>query len=213
LVRPAGPRSALRVASDDQKRGVLGREQINELNEAIAEYIQLVKESLEYKSGDGRRQARSRSPLGHRARSCRAGKLRPRRVSTDCGRHPARVRHRRPLSFARRLDGIGAAAEAEPDEPPDIVALVSVGAVTSAQLDLLLRRVRLTFPQSQIVIGYWQGEVPRPDGGDERICHAESAGSLIDLVGRKADEKSQKADQPSDAPELPHRHLQVAAGA
>jgi hypothetical protein len=48
LVRPAGTRSALRVASDDQKRGVLGREQINELNEAIAEYIQLVKESLEY---------------------------------------------------------------------------------------------------------------------------------------------------------------------
>jgi hypothetical protein len=43
--------------------------------------------------------------------------------------------------------------------------------------------------------------------------HAESAGSLIDLVGRKADEKSHKADQPSDAPELPHRHLQVAAGA
>jgi hypothetical protein len=43
--------------------------------------------------------------------------------------------------------------------------------------------------------------------------HAESAGSLIDLVGRKADEKSHKADRLSDAPELPHRHFQVAAGA
>jgi hypothetical protein len=87
-----------------------------------------------------------------------------------------------------------------------------VGAVTSAQLDLLLRRVRLTFPRSDIVIGYWEAEALRQDGGEERIRHAESVASLIDLIGRKADEKSHKADQP-DAAEPAHRHLQVAAGA
>ena len=95
---------------------------------------------------------------------------------------------------------------------PDIVALVSVGAVTSAQLELLLRRIRLTFPRSDIVIGNWEAEALRQDGGDEHIRHAESVASLVDLVGRKADEKSHKADQ-RDAPEPTHRHLQVAAGA
>src|SRR5271163_4178371 len=40
---------AFRVASDDQKCSVLGRDQINGLNETIAEYIELMKESLEYK--------------------------------------------------------------------------------------------------------------------------------------------------------------------
>ena len=36
----------LRVAADDQKRGVLGREQFHELSETIAEYLQLVQETL-----------------------------------------------------------------------------------------------------------------------------------------------------------------------
>src|ERR1700730_3150993 len=40
---------SLRIASDDQKRAALGREQVNELNETIAEYIRLVKESLDFK--------------------------------------------------------------------------------------------------------------------------------------------------------------------
>jgi hypothetical protein len=35
------------------------------------------------------------------------------------------------------------------------VVLVSVGAVTSAQLKRLLRRIRSTFPRSQILVGYW----------------------------------------------------------
>jgi hypothetical protein len=46
------------------------------------------------------------------------------------------------------MTGIGAAAEAEPDAPPDVVALISVGAVTPAQLDTLLHRLAWTFPKS-----------------------------------------------------------------
>jgi hypothetical protein len=38
----------LRVAADDHKRGVLGREQFLELSETITEYLQLVRETLEY---------------------------------------------------------------------------------------------------------------------------------------------------------------------
>jgi hypothetical protein len=40
---------ALRAASDDQKRGVLSREQVAELNATLQEFIELIKESLEYK--------------------------------------------------------------------------------------------------------------------------------------------------------------------
>jgi hypothetical protein len=39
------------------------------------------------------------------------------------------------------LTGIGASAEAEPDAPPDVVAPISVGAVTPAQVDILLHRL------------------------------------------------------------------------
>ena len=207
---------ALRVASDDQKRGVLGREQINELNETIAEYIQLVKESLEYKLEQREETAAAKSEAVRRSVTALvlAGRgsfdLAASQLIADAIRLELGIVVRCPSLGG--LTGIGAAAEAEPDEPPDIVALVSVGAVTSAQLDLLLRRVRLTFPRSDIVIGYWEAEALRQDGDDERIRLAESVVSLIDLVGRKADEKSHKADQP-DAAEPAHRHLQMAAGA
>ena len=89
-------------------------------------------------------------------------------------------------------DRISAAAEAAPDEHPDIIALISVGAVTPTQLDLLLRRVRRTFPRSQIVIAYWEEREPQSqrDGADtEGIRYADSVASLIDLVGRIADQQ------------------------
>jgi len=95
------------------------------------------------------------------------------------------------------LTGISAAAEATPDEHPDIVALISVGAVTPAQLDLLLRRVRRTFPRSELVIGYWEERDARPqqDGADDqRLRYAGSIASLVDLVGRIADERPRAAD-------------------
>jgi hypothetical protein len=99
------------------------------------------------------------------------------------------------------LAGIGAAAEATPDEHPDIIAVVSVGAVTPAQLDLLLRRTRRSFPRSQLVIGYWDGQDgqdgqdARPQQADsEGVCYADSATSLINLVGRIADEQTRIAE-------------------
>jgi hypothetical protein len=112
------------------------------------------------------------------------------------------------------LTGISAAAEAEPDEPPDIVAFVSVGAVTSPQLDLLLRRIRATFPQSQVVIGYWDEPAlpPQAEDVDQSVRYAETAGSLIDVVGRIADGMTHKAGLPSDSAETTRRPLQLAHG-
>jgi len=190
---------AFRVASDDQRRAVLGRDQINELNETIAEYIKLVKESLEYKreqqtakiaaDPDATRRAATALVLaGRGSLDLAASQLIADAIRLDLG-----VAARCPSLGG--LTGISAAAEAEPDTPPDVVALISVGAVTPAQLDILLHRLRWTFPESQIVIGYWEHGVERQESNDaEGIRYAKSVTSLIDLVGRKAQQQSHNAE-------------------
>jgi predicted PurR-regulated permease PerM len=190
---------SLRVASDDQKRAVLGREQSNELNETVAEYIQLVKESLDFKHEQQTATITAKPEAVHRSAN----------VLVLAGRGSLDLAASQLIAEAIRLElgivarcpalggltGIGAAAEAEPDDPPDVVALVSVGAVTPAQLDLLLRRVKRTFPRSQIIIGYWDEARQQTDGADaEGPRYAKSIASLIDLVGRTADRRSHAAE-------------------
>ena len=203
---------ALRVAADDQKRGILGREQVHELGETIAEYLQLVQETLEY----GREQevATVAAKPGGIGRS----------VLVLAGRGSLDLAAAQLIAEAIRLDrciiarcpslggltGIGAAAEVEPDAPPDTVVLVSVGAVTSAQLKLLLRRIRSTFPQSQVLVGYWDpAGQPKAHDVDGSVRYAESVASLVELVGRKAEGQTHDADPPIVAG---GRNLQVVAG-
>jgi hypothetical protein len=200
---------ALRVAADDQKRAVLGREQFHELSETIAEYLQLVQETLEY----GREQ--QAATVGPRPGAIR------RSVLVLAGRGSLDLAAAKLIAEAIRLDlgiaarcpspggltGIAAAAETEPDAPPDTVVLVSVGAVTSAQLKLLLRRIRSTFPRSQILVGYWDpAEQLQPRDVNGSVRYAESVASLVELVGRKADEQTQGVDQPAPASGLAGRN-------
>jgi hypothetical protein len=202
---------ALRVAADDQKRGVLGREQVRDLSETVAEYLQLVQETLEY----GREQQTATV-------AAKAGAV-GRSALVLAGRGSLDLAAAQLIAEAIRLDrgivarcaslggltGIGAAAEAEPDAPPDSVVVVSVGAVTSAQLKLLLRRIRSTFPRSQILVGYWDPAEPlKPQDLDVR--YAESVASLVQLVGRKAEGQTNGEDQKSPADTS--RSLQVVAG-
>jgi predicted PurR-regulated permease PerM len=189
---------SLRVASDDQKRAVLGREQTNELNETVAEYIKLVKESLDFKHEQQgaaiaakpetvRRSATVLVLAGRGSLDLAAAQLIAEAVRLELG-----IVARCPSLGG--LTGIAAAAEAGGDAPPDIVALISVGAVTPAQLDLLLHRVRWTFPRSQIIIGYWDEARQQADADAEGIRYAESIAALIDLVGRTADQQSHAAE-------------------
>jgi hypothetical protein len=85
-----------------------------------------------------------------------------------------------------------------------------MGAVTSAQLKLLLRRIRSTFPRSQILVGYWDpvGQLQAHEV-DASVRYAESVASLVELVGRKAEGQTRDADQPNVAG---GRNLQVVAG-
>jgi hypothetical protein len=204
---------ALRVAADDQKRGVLGREQFHELNETIAEYLQVVQETLEY--GCEQQAATAAAKPGAVLRS----------VLVLAGRGSLDLAAAQLIAEAIRLNlgiavrcaslggltGIGAAAEAAPEAPPDTVVLVSVGAVTSAQLKLLLRRIRSTFSRSQILVGYWDpAEQLQPHDVDGSVRYADSVASLVELVGRKVDEQTH--GEPIVAGGLAGRSLQVVAG-
>jgi hypothetical protein len=199
---------ALRVAADDQKRGVLGREQFRELSETIAEYLQLVQETLEY----GREQQAATV-------AAKPGAV-PRSVLVIAGRGSLDLAAaqliaesiRLYLGIAARcaslggLTGIGAAAEAEPDTPPDTVVLVSVGAVNSAQLELLLRRIRSTFPRSQIIVGYWDPAKHRPRDVEGNVRYAESVASLVGLVGR-TNEQAPREEQKGPADKSRSLHV------
>jgi len=182
---------ALRAASGDQKRGVLSREQVAELKETLKEFIELIGESLEFKREYLAAKDAQRSEVnaliiaGRGAPDATAAQLIANVITLDLG-----ITARCPSLGG--LTGIGAAAEAEPGKPPDIVALISVGAVTSAQLRLLLHRLGSTFPTSQIIVGHWDGNDTRPAAEDVRIHYADAATSLLDLVTRTADEISHK---------------------
>jgi predicted PurR-regulated permease PerM len=184
---------SLRIASDDQKRNVLGREQLNEFNETITEYIELVKESLDFEREQqaavvAKPDARTATVLvlaGRGRLDLAAAELIADAIRLDLGILTL-------CPSLGGLTGINAAAEASPDEHPDIVVFVSVGAVTSAQLRLLLRRLKRTFPQSQFVTAYWEEReqpLPREGTDAEGVRRADSVASLIDLVGRAADQQ------------------------
>jgi predicted PurR-regulated permease PerM len=204
---------AFRIASDDERRTVLGREQANALKETTAEYVGLVKETIEYRAepqenpaapdGDTKPEAVRRSATALVLAGRGSLDLAASQLIADAIRLERGIDTRCPA-----LGGLtGISSEAVSDEPPDVVALVSVGAVTRAQLDILLRRLRRSFPGSHMVIGFWDV----PGGGrseeveTEGTRYAESVSALVDLVGREADEREHSAQ--------PVRYLDAAANA
>jgi hypothetical protein len=180
---------SLRVASEDQRRGVLDRERTNELNETLAEYVELVTEIIGYElepdtvdSPDGTESAKALVLAGRGHLDLAASRL-----IADALRLEHKIDTRCPSLGG--LTGIGAVAEAEPADGPDLIALVSIGAVTPAQLDILLQRLRRSFPRSCLVIGYWGEGDDVPDEDTDGVRYALSVSSLVDLVGRLAQEQ------------------------
>jgi hypothetical protein len=204
---------AFRIASDDQRRAVLGREQANQLQEATAEYVGLVKEAIEFKfepqpnpaapEGDAKREAARRSATALVLAGRGSEDLAVSQLIADAIRLERGIDARCPPLGG--LTGISSAAEAGGDEPPDVVALVSVGAVTRPQLDILLRRMRRGFSGAHIVIGYWDGQGEGRDVETEGVRYAVSVSALVDFVGREADERA--------TPVQPVRYLDAAANA
>jgi predicted PurR-regulated permease PerM len=202
---------AFRIASDDERRTVLGREQANALKETTAEYVGLVKETIESRAepqenpaasdGDTKPEAVRRSATALVLAGRGSLDLAASQLIADAIRLERGIDTRCPA-----LGGLtGISSEAVSDEPPDVVALVSVGAVTRAQLDI--RRLRRSFPGSHMVIGFW--DVPGAGRSEEVETEgtrfAESVSALVDLVGREADEREHSAQ--------PVRYLDAAANA
>ncbi len=198
---------AFRIASDDERRAVLGRDQANEFKDATAEYVGLVKEAIEFKlepqASDAASDDDARPDAAPHAGTALvlAGRgsqdLAVSQLIADAIRLERNIDARCPPLGG--LTAISSAAETGSDEPPDVVALVSVGTVTRAQLDILLRRLRRGFPHSHIVIGYWDkpGE-GRSEQEAEGMRYAESVSALVDLVGREVQERAAPA-QPAFA--------------
>jgi predicted PurR-regulated permease PerM len=189
---------ALRIASNDQGRAVLGREQTRDLNDAIAEYVELINETTEYKIEPEQHVAASdaadKSPKPEVAGSATALVLAGRGAldSAACQLIADAIRLDRGIDTRcpslGGLTGISATVEADPDDPPDVVALVSVGAVTCPQLDVLLRRLSRRFPLSQVVVGYWD-DSKSPVSGAASVRYAKTVSDLVDLVGRSVHER------------------------
>jgi predicted PurR-regulated permease PerM len=192
---------SFRMATDDQRRGVLGSEQTEQLRESIAEYIGLVKEAIEYKIEPEPNPATSDTAKGDPPEAAPhsapvlvlAGRGAVDLAACELIADAIRLEHGIGTRCASLggLTGISAAAEAAPDDPPDVIALVSVGAVTRAQLDILLRRLRRSFPRSHIVIGYWND--PSTDGlpaiETKGIRYAQSVSELVADVRRETRER------------------------
>ena len=192
---------AFRIASDDQRRAVLGREQAHELNETTAEYVGLVKEAIEFKfepQASGAASAEDSSAQPDSVRSGGPALVLAGRGSMDLAAAQLiadAIRLERGIDIRcpplGGLTGISSAAEVGSDEPPDVVALVSVGTVTRAQLDILLRRLRRSLPGSHIVIGYW--DEPGASHSEEEIegmRYANSVSALVDFVSRETLERA-----------------------
>jgi predicted PurR-regulated permease PerM len=196
----------LGAASDDERRAIFGRDRMNEFLETVAEYIGLVQESLEYKREKEQEKEKDTgtAPRGNAALDSSSalvigGRGRLDHAASQLVADALRAEHgivvRCPSLGG--LTGISAAAEAEQDAHPDVVALVSVGAVTPGQLDLLLRRLKSTFAGSQTVVGYFDdaGESLSERGEGQNVRFVNTVEALIDLVGRTARERAHAGDK------------------
>jgi predicted PurR-regulated permease PerM len=187
--------ACLEIASDDRQRGVIGKEQLEDLKIVLPEYVGQIRELLDFKdearNGEGKTASPDKSAtavviagrgiIDHAAAELVADAIQSELgISTQC-------------PSLGGLTGISSVRQATHDVPTDVVVLVSVGEVTGAQLDLLANRTKRVFEGSAIAIGYWGGSntgksLKEYDRG--LIFSAETVDALVHAVGRIANERT-----------------------
>jgi predicted PurR-regulated permease PerM len=192
----------LQIASDERRRGALGKAQLEHLKSVLPEYVAQVRELLEFKNEQesasiGERDEGSpsnpatavvipgRGIIDHAAAELVAEAIRSELgISTQC-------------PSLGGLTGISTVAQAAHDARMDIIVLVSVGELTGAQLDLLVSRARRVFEGSAIVIGHWGGSTPEFFKEHEgSIFVVETVDVLVHTVGRVANERATNPRRP-----------------
>jgi predicted PurR-regulated permease PerM len=190
---------ALALASRDHRGGVFEADELARLKAALHDYIAHLRELLDFRRE--RQQLGSRTSLAvpYQTASTTALVIAGRGFLDQAAAELVADAIRFDLGIPAQcpslggLTGISAAADAASDRAPDFVALVSIGEVTSVQLDLLLHRIERLFAASTILVGNW-GELrgaSKPQHVVE-LVEAESPAMLVESIGRLAAERSTK---------------------
>jgi hypothetical protein len=176
----------LRLASVDRARAALSAEQIEKLKNSLADFIGEIREALDFKreqQGPEKSEAlekaattvviAGRGPIDQAAAELIADAIRfELKMAVQC-------------PSPGGLTGISTVAAAARDAPIEVVALISVGEVTIAQLNLLVSRTRRALNGLDIVLGYWAGQrLPSSAAFASTTPVAETVSSLVQTVGR-----------------------------
>jgi predicted PurR-regulated permease PerM len=187
---------SLRLGSEDRRRGVLGADRLTKLKQTLDDYVSQLRELLDFWYERQQLQARG-APTPHRQPSNAAALVIAGRgildqAAAELVAEAVRFRLKIPVQCPSLggLTGIGAFAQADDKDKPDLVLLISVGEVTPMQLDLLLSRISRVFTVSTIILGNWGGRPVPASLRDVDMVRAESAAALIDMVGSLAAERA-----------------------
>ena len=196
--------ACLQMASADRQRGALGKEQFEDLKIVLPEYIAQVRELLDFKH-ERENAEREEGENASSNKTATAVVIAGRGVIDHSAAELITDAILSELGISTQcpslggLTGISSAGGATDDAPTDIIALVSVGEVTGPQLDLLVRRAKRVFKKSTIVVGYWGGSKAakslQNENHESSILVAETVGTLVDLIGRVANERLAKSRQ------------------
>jgi hypothetical protein len=194
---------SLRIASDDHRRAVLGKEQLDRFKDSMTEYIAHIRELLDFTSEQRDAQ---RTPSGEVTPAGRvanavviAGRGSIDQAAAELVAEAIRFNVGIPAQCPSPggLTGISAASNAMRDAPPDMVVLISVGEITAAQLNLLLSRVKRVFNRTAILVGYWTSPMELSDHGqDDKLIVADNVDSLVRNAARIAIETTMTPNRP-----------------
>jgi predicted PurR-regulated permease PerM len=189
----------LRIASDDRARAALSAEQVEKLKNSLADYIGEIREALDFKheqQGPEKSEAlekaattvviAGRGPIDQAAAELVADAIRfELKMAVQC-------------PSPGGLTGISTVAAAVRDAPIEIVALISVGEVTTAQLNLLVSRTQRAFNGLNIVLGYWASSGGLQSSAEfaSTTTVAETVASLVQAVGRIVAERGSTPRRP-----------------
>ena len=183
------------MASEDRRRGVLGKGKLEHLKSVLPEYVAQVRELVEFKNEPESARIGTASVNNTATAVAIAGRgiidHSSAELSAEAVRSELGISTQCPSLGG--LTGISTVGQAAHDARTDIIVLVSVGEVTRAQLDLLVNRAKRVFEGSAIAIGYWGGSttaksVKENDGG--LIFAAETVDALVHAIGRLANERT-----------------------
>jgi hypothetical protein len=195
---------SLRTASNDHRRAILGKEQLDQFKDSLAEYSARIRELLDFKNEQRSAETTVFGEIKPPGKVLTAVVIAGRGAIDQGAAELVAEAIRFDLEIPTQcsspggLTGISTFTRAAGDAPPDIIVLISVGEVTAAQLLLLQSRARRVFDGAVIIVGYWsnQGKWPDRGQGDGRLIFAESVDFLLRSARRVVGDRTITPNRP-----------------